>query len=220
MPESVAIQTIPDLEAAMNTWPLTTTSVVWDIGAYAGMVVASLQAGYGCSISAFEPQVPIAEELQRRFPRVKVLPFGLGIETGEFPMVQVGTDGASFVFEEGAHRQRGTGHLVEIGDQMRQMGIDNIDLMVMNIEGCEYALVPHMIRHDLIEKVRFLQMGTHPRGKLYGKMEIPTIEDILVGMRNTHFIYWNYALQWICWARHGEESYSGQGTRYMEVLKS
>lgn len=205
MTKTVVLPSIEALERAMTTWPFDSTSVVWDLGAYEGHTAGTLLKLYGCRIYAFEPQVEMAKRLHIKFPKAEVFSHGVGVESGKFEMAMVGTDFASFVFGEG-WTQRGEGRLVEVAKIMRNLSYDEIDLMVMNIEGYEYLLLPHMVRQGLLPKIRFVQVATHPRAR----EGLPCWEDIMAMMETTHFMYWQYGYQWVCWARHGEEPYEGQ----------
>lgn len=124
-------------------WPLNGGSVVVEVGGYKGRWALQIAERYSPRLYVFEPQPWAFAACQRVLgDRAKVLPYGLGATSGMLAMGDWETDGCSFVKPGG--QTTGSGMLREIGGAFRELGITTIDLMLVNIEGYEYTLLPHM----------------------------------------------------------------------------
>lgn len=122
-------------------WPLDFSSVVVEVGGYKGRWALQIAERYHPRLFVFEPQ-PWACNVCRAVlgNRAQVYNVALGDQDGTFPMGDWEGDGCSFV-KPGA----GEGQMREIGGMLDQCLIRHrIDLMLVNIEGYEYTLLPHM----------------------------------------------------------------------------
>lgn len=164
-----------DLQELVENWPLCldfglpggATAVV--VGAYQGKVMellCRLQPAYW-EIIGFEPQMFAHRRAQARlltggFPRCQVYPWGLGLVDGWQAMGEVNTDAASFVNTGLDSREQGDGLLKDANLELaRLMGVDRIDLMVMNIEGYEFALVPYLRKTGWLARIDRLAVQWH-----------------------------------------------------------
>jgi len=139
-------------------WPLTSASVVVEVGGYTGRWALQIADRYQPRLYVFEPQPwAFAACLRVMGDRATVLPYGLGAISGMLPMGDWGTDGASFV-KPGS---QGSGMLIEIGAAFRDLAIEHIDLMLMNIEGYEYTLLPHMFDQGIYPDRLMAQFHDH-----------------------------------------------------------
>lgn len=146
-------------------WPLTPESVVVEVGGYKGRWALQIAERYAPRLFVFEPQ-PWAARVCREVlgDRAYVLGFALGTTDAVMPMGEWETDGCSLVKE-------GAGHevvVIEIGKAFQQFEITHIDLMLMNIEGYEYTLIPHMIDTGILPDRLMVQFheyaDPHPDG--------------------------------------------------------
>lgn len=124
-------------------WPLTTESVVVDVGGYKGRWALQIAERYRSRLYVFEPQ-PWAAAVCREVlgERATVEGYGLGTKNAVLPMEHWETDGCTFVT---IGPRADFGELREIGEAFEEFGVAHIDLMMMNIEGYEYTLIPHML---------------------------------------------------------------------------
>lgn len=156
-------------DARALDWPLTKESVVVEVGGYKGRWALQIAERYQPRLYVFEPQQWAARVCKAVLGvRAHVLDFALGTTTGPVLMGEWETDGCSFV-KAGAECQA---EMIEIGRALRQLGLDRIDLMLMNIEGYEYQLIPHMLSQDILPDRLMVQFHTFadPGGVLTGQI--------------------------------------------------
>lgn len=142
-------------------WPLTRDSVVVEVGGYKGRWGLQIAERYAPRLFVFEPQ-PWAAAVCRAVLKGKalVLPYALGVSAGVALMGEWETDGCSLL-KAGAEHQV---EMVEIGATFRQLAITHVDLMLMNIEGYEYVLLPHMIEHGILPQRLMVQFHEYEAG--------------------------------------------------------
>lgn len=135
-------------------WPLTATSTVVEVGGYCGRWALQILERYNADVFVFEPQCWAFEVCRAVLgDRAFVFSYGLGIEEGHFPMGKTGTDGCTFVAGSD-----GDGQMREIGAAFRELDIAHIDLMLINIEGYEFTLIPHMFAQGIFPHTLMVQM--------------------------------------------------------------
>jgi FkbM family methyltransferase len=125
-------------------WPLTKESTVVEVGGYCGRWALQIAERYGPRLFVFEPQIWAADVCRAVLAdSATVLNYGLGDKDCVLPMGQWETDGCSFVNVTGP--QANFGEIREIEDAFMELHIATPDLMLMNIEGYEYTLIPYML---------------------------------------------------------------------------
>jgi len=193
---------VPD---SIQEFPLTKESMVFIVGGWAGAHAKYYVDKYNCHVHIFEPQYDMAVRLVEMFAakkKVQVHSFGLGIESGEFPLSRVGTDRCSFVHrlagkdgdESTFEEPHGSGRLMEVEEFLKMAKIDKVDLCLINCEGYEFKLLPHLVQNELIQKFVYLmvQFHLHHEGS---ELMIP-IRDML---SKTHDVRDDYEPAWIVW---------------------
>lgn len=173
-------------------WPLDEASVVVEVGGYEGRWAAEIAARYRPRLYVFEPQEWAFEVCRALLgEHGRVFNFGLGDrDTTLRPMVSFHTDGASFVERPAQGRQSagavGYGHLREVGRVFSELGLDAIDLLAVNCEGCEFTLLPHLAENGWLGRVKYLLMQYHRVG--------PYTDADVAGLRKiisiTHRLLW------------------------------
>lgn len=193
----------PDI---MYQAPLQPGSIALDVGAYHGDWAARVHQMYRARIYAFEPDPPSIAYLGRRFatePDIECLPYGLGGEDAWLPMVQRGMGSTLYAVDTGGGEDRGeTEDRVEV--QVRdvvgvldELGHAEVDIIKLNIEGAEYALLERLISAGRLHQIRVYTIqfhewheGAHRRRR-----------RIQRELAKTHDKVWDYPFVWEQWIR-------------------
>lgn len=138
-------------------YPLTADSVVVDVGGYHGGFAATIAARYGCAIWCFEPVAEFRAIISaRNIPNLTLVPCALGSMNG---LVRFGVNGDS----TGLFKEDGRREVVVLMDAAAAIGsLPNIDLLKLNIEGSEYAVLRRLTEEGLHRKCRNIQVQFHP----------------------------------------------------------
>jgi FkbM family methyltransferase len=178
-------------------WPLERHSVVVEVGGYTGRWALQIAEKYHPRLFVFEPQ-PWAAAVARAVlgDMAHVYNVALGDQDTTLPMGRWETDGCSLVNVTGSQE---VGQMREIGGMLgpTQCQISNhIDLMLMNIEGYEYTLLPHMLDVGILPKR--LMMQWHLFGDPYGLIMAGHWQRLeALGYR----IVWTYGIMLTAWER-------------------
>lgn len=178
-------------------YPLCDSSIVFDVGGYLGDYAELVNRKYGCRVYLFEPVPFFYDECVRKFhgnTQIKCLNYGLSAVSGLFEMY---VDGDTSSFEKKSGMCQHKTQLRSITDVVAELGLKEIDLVKINIEGGEYELLPLIISSGLVNNINYLQVQFH---------------DFVVGaadkrwfirelLRDTHYEMWNYDFVWESWAR-------------------
>lgn len=177
-------------------WPLTYTSIVVEVGGYKGRWALQIQERYFPKLYVFEPQpwaYAVCKEVLSK--RATVLNYGLGVEDAWLPMGEWESDGCSFVKED----ERGACATMRwIVTAFTELGLDHIDLMLINIEGYEYTLIPHMLDRGILPQRLMVQFHTFadPTGErgaaIQGQLD-----------RLGYRVVWTYGEVLTAWERGG-----------------
>lgn len=165
----------PEVVQLAKDWPLAfefdllPEAKVVIAGAYKGLAMELIRRLYRTSsLYGFEPQSWAAQEAASRMRAIgpgrawwQVEPFGLGVESIELPMGEWHTDAASFIHTGEGSREQGSGHLKEFDKAMKAVGLESIDLFVLNTEGYEWVLLPYLSEIGWLEKIDRLAVQFH-----------------------------------------------------------
>lgn len=187
-------------------YDLDVNSLVLDVGGYEGEWATEIFTRYACRIEIFEPVTSFADRIGSRFfknPKVSVHAFGLGSETVE---AKIGVTGdASSVVRGGDNAQ--PAEIRAFSDWHRSVGSPLVDLMKINIEGMEYALLEHLLETDLISQIGNLQIQFHD----FVDGSDDRMRRIARKLRKTHLPTYRYRYVWENWRlREKGESYNLQ----------
>lgn len=120
--------------------------------------------------------------------------FALGAMNGTFPMENWGTDGCSFT-QVHLGKPQGMGEMREIGEYLAENEISQIDLMLLNVEGYELFLIPHMLKHGIMDRIRYFMCQFHTDGdvdeSVYWRIRDQLGQKMLVRF--------NYGKMLTCW---------------------
>lgn len=182
-------------EARRLDYPLGPDSVVVDLGGYVGDFAQAIHERYGSVVHAFEPMPKFAEQARARFSgndKVRIYGFGLGAEDGSFALSDDGP-ASSFVELGKTHRHQ-VCEVRAIAPVLRELNIDKIDLMKINIEGGEYDVLPALIDAGRLPDIRHLQIQFHTTGDYEANRDA-----IRAVLEATHSERWCYKFVWESW---------------------
>ena len=173
-------------------YPLDQNSVVFDVGGYLGDWSAKIAQRYGCTIFIFEPVLEFYRQLVSRFtssPRVRIYPFGLSSVDA---ILNISRNGD----ESSLHRFGYEQEKAEFKNVTNFMP-STIDLLNINCEGGEFALLSSLIESGHIESCRNIQVQFHadyPDG-------VRLRDDLRQQLAKTHWEVYNYPFVWESWKK-------------------
>ena len=175
-------------------WPLTKDSTVVEVGGYTGRWALQIATRYHPQLFVFEPQ-PWAHAVAQALldKDAWVFPYGLADHDGMMAMGNWETDGCSLV---NTIRSTSEGRFCEIKTAFERLEIAEIDLMLMNIEGYEYTLLPYMLDKGILP--RRLMVQYHLFGDPYGMIMAghwTRLEEL------GYKIAWTYGIMLTAWER-------------------
>lgn len=176
-------------------FPLGPKSVVFDVGAYDGAWARGIFDRYHCQLFAFEPSplffTKTCDKLQGTGGTV--FPLALGATTKEMTLNESGDASSSHRKGEGSTEVQVK--QVDIERFIREMGIAQIDLLKVNIEGGEYELLERLIETDLAKRCRFMLIQFHP----WVENHYARKRSIAENLQRTHKNVFNYEYVWELW---------------------
>lgn len=144
-------------------WNLNEDSHVWEIGGFEGRWAQQIWDKFHCNITIFEPQLWAVERMQKRFEgieKIDIRPYGLWTEDVLLPIGNYHTDGASLVNDDGREEKQ-FGAFKNFYYEIQNFPHD-INLVLMNIEGGEWHLLPNMIVSGIIVRFENFWCQFHP----------------------------------------------------------
>lgn len=174
-------------QAALD-WPLTIESVVVELGGYRARWALQIARRHWPRLYVYEPQ-PWAYAVCARLLKpydAFVLPYGVGVRNERLPMAKYETDGCTFA-------GGGDGPLGELRDA-REVLPKHVDLMLVNIEGYEYTLLPYLLDQQLLPDRLMVQW--HTWADAGGEHSA-----IVARLERTHARLWDYGDTLQAWGR-------------------
>ena len=181
-------------------YDLAPSAVVLDAGGYHGDWAADIYCKFSCRIHVFEPVSEFATTVTRRFEHnesVTVHRYGLGSEDRR-ESITLDEGGSSAVLTPIGIDPRT--ELIELRDVLgvvEGLGLQEIDLLKLNIEGGEYELLERLLSADAVGRFRYLQIQFH--------LGVPDAESrrrrIQEGLSHSHRQVWCYPWVWESWER-------------------
>ncbi|WP_298614853.1 FkbM family methyltransferase [uncultured Thermosynechococcus sp.] len=179
-------------------YPLNADSIVLDVGGYKGDFSALIHEKFNCRIFIFEPVPTFYCICQKRFasnPKIITLNYGLS-DTSKTSQIYISEDASSFY--KRTPKTLGEVEVAELRDctaVFKDLAIENVDLMKINIEGGEYDLLQKLIDSTLIEKIRYLQIQFHN----FVENSKEKRQNLRSQLAKTHVEMWNYEFVWESW---------------------
>ena len=181
--------------------PIDADSIVLDVGAYTGDWAQHIIDRYNPHIIAFEPNPETFKKLDARAKEnTKLTPklYGIG-DRNEHLRITLEDLGSS-VFSNNSDRkdmQWADAEIKAVDDVWKELGLENIDLMKINIEGAEFPLLERMIQKDMLEKVDCFMIQFHEwHPRAYSRRR-----KIHQELSKTHKLTWNYHFIWEQWVK-------------------
>ena len=172
-------------------------SIVLDVGAYVGDWSEQIARRYDARIFAFEPNPDAFRVLAARIAsqQVQCFDYALGAVDAEGVLSIVGP--GSSLFESSPGAGTATVPVRDVVGVMDALGIVNVDLCKLNIEGGEFDVLERLIAADRLRRVRILSVQFHEwHPGAYRRRR-----DIRRALTRTHTEVWNYPWVWELWRR-------------------
>ena len=178
-------------------YPLSEDSIVFDLGGYKGEWTNKIYQKYKCNVSIFEPIPFLVDEINSKFSgieKIKTYRFGLSNETKKM-IIFLSDDGSSFNTNYGSDKIECD--VVTISDFIKDNNIEKIDLIKINIEGDEYAVLNNLLDNKLINIFTDIQVQFHSFID-NSDQKRKLIQDRL---SETHELTYNYDFVWENWKK-------------------
>jgi FkbM family methyltransferase len=178
----------------LTRFPLHPADIVLDIGGHVGGFAADIHAATGASVHVFEPVLKFHEHCERRFadnPKIHCHAYGLGAVDGRFAISDA-NEASSLHAAAGADAE-----MVEVRQAsaaIDSLGIADIGLIKMNIEGAEYDVLPALLDAGIVARSRFLLIQFHTVGNYAANREA-----LRARIAETHDEMWCYDFVWEAW---------------------
>lgn len=177
-------------------YPLDQSSVVFDLGGYHGDFAAAINQRYGCKVYLFEPVPEFYKKCIERFEgnnQIVCLNYGLSSHDGYLGICLA--DNASSFSSSHLKGDSQQVHVRSVVESIKELGVKDIDLMKINIEGGEYDVLDAMINSDYIQRVKHLQVQFHS----FVKRAFKRRSKIRTQLLKTHCEMWKYEFVWESW---------------------
>jgi FkbM family methyltransferase len=175
-------------------YDLTPNSVVFDLGSYRCQFIDEIYEKFHCSVYGFEAMPKFAKTLQNKYssqPKIRVFPFGLSSSDKKVSLTD-SEDASS------ANKVSGNAIAVDLKDiaqVIKDLNVESIDLIKINVEGEEFELLPRLVETGLQTKCKNIQVQFHTF--------IPGAEAkraaIAQALEATHHRTWCYPFIWENW---------------------
>lgn len=175
------------LEYLRYEYHLSYDDLVIDLGGYQGEFTTKIYNQYRCNIIVVEPTEYI-KDIRQHEGKIRVINKAAGTHNG---IMEFG-GGAYYtsVFEENSHSYQ----CFDINSLLSECG--EIALLKINIEGCEYDLLQHIIGAGLHKKCRNIQVQFH---EIAGVPFERWYDEIAAALSKTHELTWRYPFVWENW---------------------
>lgn len=184
-------------------YELNENSIVFDVGGFEGNWSAEIFTRYGSFICVFEPYIPFYKKIEVRFRhnnKIHTFPFGLGSENHNVLFYGGGDRSSVFKMTDiEIDNEEGTEvKMIDIIDFIEKEKYSKIDLIKLNIEGGEYALLERLIEKKSLTLFENLQIQFHdidPSSKA-------RMRSIQKELSKTHTITYQYEFIWENWKKN------------------
>jgi FkbM family methyltransferase len=144
-------------------YDLNKDSIVIDAGGYQGWFAEQIYNKYKCNVYVFEPVKSYYDLIVNKFknnPKIKVFHYGVGGVT-ETVDINLQGDGTSVHTKNNKFAGTESIKIVNILDCLKDLGLENVDLLKLNIEGEEYPLLESLIKNNELKRFSNIQVQFH-----------------------------------------------------------
>jgi FkbM family methyltransferase len=174
-----------------------TDGLAIDLGAYVGDWASRMVERFGCTVYAFEPSPGIAAKTSERFvttPNVTVFPFGVGAMEETAQLSRDGPGSSLY----GGRAAFGTVNVQvrDIVTVLRELDVQYIDVLKVNIEGAEYDVFDRLITANWLPRIGTISVQFHEwHPDAYRRRR-----QIRAAMSASHARVWSYGWVWELWS--------------------
>ncbi len=165
-----------------------------DLGGYKGQWAGDIHSKYQCKVFVFEPLGRFYEFIKQRYKlnnSITVYQLALGNENKE-ELIYENADGSSTIRKEGVPSKIVFRKFDEV---MRELNIQQIDLLKINIEGGEYDLLEYMLDNKMIQSVKNIQVQFHD----FFPGATKRMKNIQGRLKETHVLTYQFEFVWENW---------------------
>lgn len=179
------------------TYNLTDKSVIMDLGGYTGVWAQQMIDKYNPNVYILEPVTKFYEGMVNKFlnnSKVHLMNVGIGTED---------KDGFIFMSGDATSSNLANGESISvkfnsIDTILGKWGLNEVDLIQINIEGDEYPLLEHMLETGSINKFKNIQVQFH----LGIENDVERREKIRDGLTKNGFKNnFDYPFVWESWGK-------------------
>jgi FkbM family methyltransferase len=175
------------------------SSIVFDVGAYVGDWSEKVSTRYGCTIHAFEPSSTAFEKASTRLAGrdgVHLHNIGLG-GSNQLARLAIAGPGSSIYTETSPMGSVEEVSIRDVAEVLEELGIAEIDLLKVNIEGGEFDLFDRLIASHWMPRIRQTMIQFHE----FHPNAHWRRHRVRRALRRTHREVWNYSWVWEFWQR-------------------
>jgi FkbM family methyltransferase len=184
-------------------YPLNSDSVIVDVGGFKGDWAAAMQSKYDPYIYIFEPVKEYYEQCVNRFKEnSKISVFNYGLSDADLSIPINVTGDASSVKPGAISGCLEMIRLRTTDEVFKELGLSDIALLKINIEGGEYDLLPCLISTGAVASVAYIQVQFH---NFIADCESKKAA-ISQRLSETHAQTWCYEFVWESWERLNPKS--------------
>jgi len=144
-------------------YDLNSASIVFDIGGYEGTWSEEIYNKYNCNLYIFEPIKKYYDLIYHKFNKfnnIKIYNFGFSNKDEEIKIYHSNDSSSIYKKFINFHDIENI-KLKNFCKFLINENIKKIDLMKINIEGCEYDLLDHIIQNNLHLNIKNIQIQFH-----------------------------------------------------------
>lgn len=176
---------------------LNENSIIIDLGGYTGVWAEQMIQKYNPNVYLVEPVTKFYEIMASKFSnnnKVHLMNVGIGTED---------KDGIIFMGGDGTSSNLANGESINvrfntINTVLEKWGLNEVDLIQINIEGDEYALLEQMLETGSINKFKNIQVQFH----LGIENDVKRRDKIRNGLTENGFkIKFDYPFVWEAWGK-------------------
>lgn len=194
-------------------YQLNESSIVVDAGGYQGDFAADIFEKYGCNIYVFEPITDNCNFIKNRFAgnkNIHVLPYALGDQSRQIRLEVSGDATSSYKAGDNV----ATAEEVDTSKILNEIGIRDIDLFKLNVEGAEYAIIDNLIATGWIKHIRNLQIQFHNFVEDADRMMLRARQKLSLSHHQTYA----FRYVWENWIKTDENSFRNSFVQIMPYL--